>query len=99
MPETEPEKRSAALGRKIGRKARRKIRARTKEQSIWSWLGAMGLVGWSVAVPTVVGVFLGRWMDTHWPGPVSWTLTMLVAGVAVGCLTAWFWVKREGGNG
>ena len=24
----------------------------------------------------------------------SWTLTFLIMGVAVGCLNAWYWVKR-----
>ena len=26
---------------------------------------------------------------------VSWTLTLLLIGVAVGCLNAWYWVKQE----
>jgi len=81
----------------VDRKAARKIRARSGlDESIWSWLGMMGLVGWSVAAPTVVGVVIGRWIDRRWPSDVSWTLTLLVAGVVVGCLTAWQWVMREG---
>ena len=59
----------------------------------------MGLVGWSVTMPTVAGIALGRWMDTRWPGEISWTLTFLFLGVAVGCLTAWQWIKRENDDG
>jgi ATP synthase protein I len=55
-----------------------------------------GLVGWSVAVPTALGVWLGVKLDEWYPaGTTSWTLTGLVVGVALGCLNAWFWVKRE----
>ncbi|MBU4576737.1 MAG: AtpZ/AtpI family protein, partial [Desulfarculus sp.] len=61
----------------------------------WFGLGMFGMVGWAVAVPTVAAVALGVWLDGRYPGPPSWTLTLLVVGVAVGCLNAWFWIKRE----
>jgi ATP synthase protein I len=57
------------------------------------------VIGWSVAVPTVAGAALGLWIDHHWPGGVSWTLTLLIAGVILGCLNAWHWVSREGERG
>jgi ATP synthase protein I len=58
-----------------------------------------GLVGWAVAVPTLAGVALGLWLDARYPGGPSWTITGLVAGVALGCLNAWWWVQRAGGRG
>lgn len=80
----------------VERKARRKLRARReRDRGVWFGLGMFGLVGWSVAVPTVAGTALGLWLDATFPGQVSWTLTLLLAGVALGCLNAWFWVKRE----
>lgn len=80
----------------VARRARRKQRARGKaERSVWFSLGLMGLVGWSVALPTLAGVALGWWIDRTWPGPVSWTLTLLFIGVVAGCLNAWYWVKQE----
>lgn len=82
--------------REVQRKARRKLRARSEEtRTPWFWLGMFGLVGWSVALPTVIGVALGVWIDNRWPSRVSWTLTLLVVGVALGCLNAWYWVKQE----
>jgi ATP synthase protein I len=45
-------------------------------------LGMMGLIGWSVAVPTLLGAALGIWLDKHHPGKHSWTLALLVAGLA-----------------
>lgn len=58
-----------------------------------------GVVGWSVAVPTLAAVALGLWLDRHRPAPFSWTLTLLVAGVALGCWNAWHWVQRSHRDG
>lgn len=81
----------------IGRKADRMRRAREEgDRSVWFGLGMFGLVGWSVAVPTLAGIALGVWVDATWPGRVSWTLTLLFVGLALGCLNAWLWVHREG---
>lgn len=57
-----------------------------------------GLVGWSVAVPTLLGIALGWWLDRHFPGPPSWTLMFLLLGLALGCYQAWQWIKRESRN-
>ncbi|MCA9557564.1 MAG: AtpZ/AtpI family protein, partial [Myxococcales bacterium] len=54
-----------------------------------------GLVGWSVAVPTVLGALLGAWLDARGATERSWTLALLVAGLTVGCLNALAWITRE----
>lgn len=80
----------------IGRKAERKLKARReKHRGVWFGLGMFGLVGWSLAIPTILGIALGVWLDAHFENDVSWTLTFLFIGVILGCLNAWFWVKRE----
>lgn len=78
-------------------KEARKLRKRhQKNQTVWFWLGMFGIVGWSVAIPTLIGIAVGVWIDTTWPSRYSWTLMLLVAGALLGCLNAWFWVTREG---
>ncbi len=79
----------------MGVKEQRKLRARKEDRGVWFGLGMFGLVGWAVAVPTIIGVGLGVWLDRQWESTISWTLTGLFVGVAVGCLSAWYWVKRE----
>ena len=80
----------------IGAKAARKLRARRHATSgVWFGLGMMGLIGWSVVVPTLLGAALGLWLDKQHPGEHSWTLALLVAGLALGCLNAWHWVAKE----
>lgn len=84
------------LGREIAARERRKMRARReREESIWFGLGMMGVVGWSVAIPVLACVAMGIWIDRTYPSPHSWTLMLLMIGVGLGVLNAWYWVSRE----
>jgi ATP synthase protein I len=84
------------LARQVGASAARKLKARRDPApGVWFGLGMMGLIGWSVAVPTLLGAALGLWLDKHHPGKHSWTLALLVAGLMIGCLNAWRWVVQE----
>ncbi|MBU2572938.1 MAG: AtpZ/AtpI family protein [Elusimicrobia bacterium] len=95
-PEPRSAKERTPLGREVGAKAARKLRAqRHVTRGVWFGLGMMGLIGWSVVVPTLLGAALGIWLDRHYPGSHSWTLMLLVTGLGVGCLNAWNWVTKE----
>jgi ATP synthase protein I len=84
------------LAEQVGAKAQRKLRARRNAtRGVWFGLGMMGLIGWSVVVPTLLGAALGRRMDARHSGARSWTLALLVAGLCIGCLNAWHWVSKE----
>lgn len=87
----------ASFSRKIAAQEKRKLKARREsKRSAWFGLGMIGLVGWSVAVPTLLGAALGIWLDKHHDGNYSLTLMLLVIGLVIGCLNAWYWVKKEG---
>jgi ATP synthase protein I len=80
----------------VGAKAARKLKARRNTKpGVWFGLGMMGLIGWSVAIPTLLGAAFGLWLDHRNPGGRSWTLALLVAGLAIGCWNAWHWVAKE----
>lgn len=84
------------MAAQVGAKAARKLRARRDTSSgVWFGLGMMGLIGWSVTIPTLLGAALGLWLDQHYPGGRSWTLALLVAGLLIGCFNAWHWVDKE----
>ena len=86
------------LLREVARKGERRERARREgRHGLGYGLGLFGLIGWSVAVPTMLGIALGVWIDRRYPSPYSWTLMMMIAGVAIGCLNAWFWLRKEAG--
>lgn len=80
----------------VGTQADRKLKAhRHPTKGVWFGLGMMGLVGWSVVVPTLIGAALGIWLDANHRVRFSWTLSLLVVGLLVGCLNAWHWVSNE----
>jgi ATP synthase protein I len=94
-PEIKSEKDRASFSQEVGAKATRKIRARKSRTGVWFGLGMMGLIGWSVVVPTLLGAALGMWLDNRYAGSYSWTLMMMVIGLVIGCLNAWHWVAKE----
>jgi ATP synthase protein I len=100
MDELQNPKQNRALSRDrfntlIGAKERRKVRARRVFRNTWFGFSVFGLIGWSVAIPTLAGIAFGAWLDARHPGRYSWTLMLLVGGLGIGCLNAWHWVSRE----
>jgi len=94
--EIDSAKGTTAFSREISAKAARKLKARRNpSQGVWFGLGMMGLIGWSVVVPTLLGAAFGIWLDKHYPGRSSWTLTLLIIGLVMGCVNAWHWVTKE----
>lgn len=84
------------FAKSVGVKAKRKLKARRNPApGVWFGLGMIGLIGWSVAIPTVLGTALGLWIDQRHGGERSWTLALLVGGLAIGCFNAWRWVAKE----
>ncbi len=82
--------------KQVAAKAVLKLRAQSRGPGdVWFGLGMIGLIGWSIAVPTVLGALLGLWVDSHHPGGHSWTLALLVAGLGIGCANAWRWINQQ----
>ena len=96
MSEPGPTDRQQTRARLERRIERRKRREKERRHGVVFGLGVFGLVGWSVAIPTVLGAALGWWLDHRVAEHgFSWTLAMLLAGVALGCFNAWYWIERE----
>jgi ATP synthase protein I len=86
----------AAFSREVGAQETRKLAARRLGlQAVWSGFGMFGLIGWSVAAPTVLGALAGMWLDKRHADTHSWTIALLVAGLCLGCFNAWHWVAKE----
>lgn len=88
--------RQKRFARTIANKEAHKLRARQdKQHSIWFGLGLLGLIGWSVVIPTLLGLALGIWIDRQFDNPFSWTLMLMFGGLMLGCWNAWHWVTKE----
>jgi len=98
MPEPDSPKLSPPaerMIREVGSKQQRMVRARGRKNGAWSSIAILGVVGWSVSIPTLIGVAAGVWIDHRWPSRFSWTLMLLVGGLVLGCVSAWLRVKGD----
>jgi len=66
-----------------------------KGDSLWNYLGLFGVVGWSVIIPLLIGVFVGMWMDKRFDTGYVWSLGLLLLGLVIGCVNAWRIVTKE----
>lgn len=57
--------------------------------------GAFGVIGWSVALPTVGGALLGMWLNKVAPQTFSWTITLILGGLVLGIIFAASWVTEQ----
>jgi ATP synthase protein I len=80
-----------SLERDVGRLERREHSA----ESFWRSLSVLGTVGWSIAIPAVAGVWLGRRLDQMFDTGVRFTLMFMVAGVMIGSVVAWRVVREH----
>lgn len=79
-------------------KKRRQRRARWQregERSLGQNLAMIGALGWTIVTPTLIGVFVGRWLDQEFGSGVFWTLGLLFVGLAIGCTLAWKRMHHE----
>ncbi|MBU0676432.1 MAG: AtpZ/AtpI family protein [Proteobacteria bacterium] len=88
-------KRQDDFPKRVDGREQKKLASRQEGKKVWFGLGMFGMVGWSVALPTVAGGFLGIWLDAHWVGRYSWTLMLILGGLGFGCYNAWYWIQKE----
>jgi ATP synthase protein I len=78
------------LDEEVRRHRERRARAqREGRRSIGQDLALAGVIGWTVVIPALLGVYAGRALDRRFGSGVFWTLGLLFAGIAIGCALAW----------
>ena len=55
-------------------------------------LAQVGVLGWMIVVPMLLGMFVGRWLDRTLATGVFFTAPLLLAGLALGAWSAWKWM-------
>lgn len=86
----------ARLTERVSRQEARKLKARREHhKALWLGFGVSGLIGWGIAIPSLLGLAAGIWIDSRCPGMRCWTLTLFGLGIFVGCINAWYWIGRE----
>ncbi|MGE0710663.1 MAG: AtpZ/AtpI family protein [Planctomycetota bacterium] len=59
------------------------------ERSLAENMALVGALGWLVVVPTLLGTFVGRWLDRRFDAGLTWTGALLSLGLVLGCWLAW----------
>ena len=65
------------------------------EPSLGRRLGQIGILGWTIVVPALIGLFLGRAADRALGTGIFFSAPMLMLGVAFGFWSAWRWMHRQ----
>jgi ATP synthase protein I len=77
----------------VQQRATRHARAqREGPPSLGRQVAQIGVLGWIVVLPALLGMFAGRWLDHHFGTGIFWTSPLLLLGLAAGCWAAWQWV-------
>ena len=82
-----------AAQRAVGRDA---VGRADPEPSLGARLGQIGVLGWAIIVPTLLCLFVGRWLDRSFGTGIFFSAPLLMAGAAIGLWSAWRWMHRQG---
>ncbi|OIQ64292.1 putative F0F1-ATPase subunit [mine drainage metagenome] len=90
---TEPGERDPLL-KEVARRGERHRRVQSEgEASVARRLAQIGVLGWIIVVPTLLGIFAGRWLDRTFGSGLFFTAPLLILGLALGCWSAWKWMQ------
>lgn len=77
------------------RRTRHRQWLREGEPSFARQVAQIGILGWIIVLPTLLGTFLGRWVDHRFGTGIFWTAPLLLLGLALGCWSAWRWMHTR----
>ncbi len=65
------------------------------EPSLGRRLGQIGVLGWTIVLPTLLGVLVGRLLDRLFGMHIFFSAPLLMMGAACGLWFAWKWMHRQ----
>jgi ATP synthase protein I len=74
---------------------RREDWERTGELPLGHALAMIGRFGWTIVGPTVMGAFVGRWLDHTFRSGVFWSATLVFLGAVAGFYMVWKGMHTE----
>ena len=82
----------------------RQVRIRRRRQQAWQregapsvarFVGQIGVLGWMIVTPALIGLFGGRFLDRRFGTGIFWSAPLLVVGIVIGCWAAWRWMHEQ----
>jgi ATP synthase protein I len=68
---------------------------REGEPSMARYVGQIGVLGWIIVAPTLIGLFIGRWLDQSFDTGIFWSAPLMGIGLILGCWSAWKWMHKQ----
>jgi ATP synthase protein I len=81
----------------VARRASNRVKAgqETPEPSLGARLGQIGVLGWAILMPILIGVVAGRWLDKAFGSGIMLTAALIMIGAAIGLWSAWKWMHSS----
>ncbi|MEY8880829.1 AtpZ/AtpI family protein [Donghicola sp. XS_ASV15] len=67
----------------------------TPEPSVAARLGQIGILGWLVVMPILIGIVLGRLADRAADSGIFFSAPAIFIGAGIGLHAAWKWMNRQ----
>jgi ATP synthase protein I len=90
---TTPGERLEEAARKAAQ--RRETGRRHAPLSLGAQLGQIGVLGWLILGPALLGLLAGRWLDHAFGAGITFTAALIFAGVALGLWFAYRWMMQS----
>lgn len=74
---------------------RDRLGRKTPEPSLGARFGQIGILGWAIVTPILLGVFLGRMADRHLDTGIMLTAMAILVGALIGFYSAWKWMHKQ----
>lgn len=75
--------------------AREKAGARDPEPSLARRFGQIGVLGWMIVGPTLLGLLFGGWLDGLLGSGITLSAALTVLGAALGLWLAFRWMHEQ----
>jgi ATP synthase protein I len=84
------------FSRDIEKSAKELKKGRKERSAFWHYAYVLSVGGWLFVIPVVGGAYFGKYLDKRiGGGGISWTLTFIVIGMAVGIYNIWYFLLKK----
>jgi len=90
-PDDPQQELTSSVQRHLGR---RKRWLREGDPTLTRLFARVGVLGWMIVAPMLLGLWLGHWLDRHFGSGIFWSAPLLLAGLVIGCWSAWKWMQK-----
>ena len=92
-PRAEPDEKMQEAARRAAKRA--EAARNEREPSFAARLGQIGVLGWAIVTPTLVGLLIGHFVDRAFGTGIFFSAPLVMLGAAAGLWTAWRWMHRQ----